>query len=43
MLLYFYVLDPVFVVMEYVEKGKLQDFLRQSRSDQSYGNLHGES
>jgi len=35
--------DPVFVVMEYVENGKLQDFLRKSRSDQNYRNIHGPS
>ena len=27
--------------MEYVTKGKLQDFLRKSRAEQDYGNLHG--
>jgi len=35
--------DPVFVVMEYVAKGKLQDFLRKSRAEHYYGNLHGAS
>jgi len=35
--------DPVFVVMEYVAKGKLQEVLRKSRASQEYGNLHGNS
>jgi len=35
--------DPVFVVMEFVAKGKLQDFLRKSRAEHYYGNLHGAS
>merc|ERR1740129_503253 len=35
--------DPIFVIMEFVEKGKLQDFLRKSRAEQDYGNLHGSS
>ena len=29
--------------MEYVAKGKLQEFLRKSRAEQYYGNLHGPS
>lgn len=35
--------DPVFVIMEYVSGGKLQSFLRKSRADHYYGNLHGSS
>ncbi|XP_057374868.1 fibroblast growth factor receptor-like [Daphnia carinata] len=35
--------DPVFVIMEYVNGGKLQSFLRQSRADHYYGNLYGAS
>ncbi|XP_023345289.1 tyrosine kinase receptor Cad96Ca [Eurytemora carolleeae] len=35
--------DPVFVVMEFVAKGKLQDYLRKSRAEHGYGNLHGGS
>jgi len=35
--------DPTYVIMEYVAKGKLQDFLRKSRADHYYGNLHGSS
>lgn len=34
---------PVFVIMEYVAKGKLQDYLRSSRAERCYGNMHGES
>ena len=29
--------------MEYVSKGKLQEFLRKSRAEHYYGNLHGSS
>jgi hypothetical protein len=39
--LLFHVSDPVFVIMEYVAKGKLQELLRKSRAEQYYGNLHG--
>jgi hypothetical protein len=39
--LFFLVSDPVFVIMEYVAKGKLQELLRKSRAEQYYGNLHG--
>merc|ERR1711923_633697 len=35
--------EPIFVIMEYVAKGKLQEFLRKSRAEQYYGNLHGPS
>jgi len=35
--------DPVFVIMEYVAKGKLQEFLRKSRAEHDYGNLYGSS
>merc|ERR1719300_667905 len=35
--------DPTYVIMEYVAKGKLQEFLRKSRADHYYGNLHGSS
>ena len=36
--------DPIFVILEYVSGGTLQDFLRKSRSDgHNYKNLHGES
>lgn len=36
-------IDPVFVIMEYIDGGKLQSFLRKSRADHYYGNLHGAS
>lgn len=35
--------DPIFVIMEYVAKGKLQEFLRKSRAEHYYGNLYGSS
>jgi serine/threonine protein kinase len=35
--------DPVFVIMEWVNGGKLQSFLRKSRAEHYYGNLHGSS
>ncbi|XP_049834656.1 tyrosine kinase receptor Cad96Ca [Schistocerca gregaria] len=35
--------DPLFVIMEYVALGKLQSFLRSSRAERHYGNLHGPS
>ncbi|XP_077504411.1 tyrosine kinase receptor Cad96Ca [Amblyomma americanum] len=35
--------DPLFVIMEYVPFGKLQTYLRESRVERSYGNLHGSS
>lgn len=36
--------DPVFVIMEYINGGILQSFLRKSRAeDHHYGNLHGAS
>ncbi|PSN41563.1 Tyrosine kinase receptor Cad96Ca [Blattella germanica] len=35
--------DPLFVIMEYVPHGKLQSFLRNSRAERYYGNLHGPS
>lgn len=35
--------DPIFVIMEYVSKGKLQTYLRESRAERQYGNLHGSS
>lgn len=33
----------MFVIMEYVALGKLQSFLRNSRAERHYGNLHGRS
>ncbi|CAB4057372.1 Fibroblast growth factor receptor,Tyrosine-protein kinase ABL2,Tyrosine-protein kinase receptor Tie-2,Tyrosine-protein kinase transforming protein Abl,Tyrosine-protein kinase FRK,Angiopoietin-1 receptor,Fibroblast growth factor receptor 2,Fibroblast growth factor receptor 1,Tyrosine-protein kinase ABL1,Proto-oncogene tyrosine-protein kinase receptor Ret,Myoblast growth factor receptor egl-15,Tyrosine-protein kinase receptor Tie-1,Tyrosine-protein kinase isoform SRK1,Tyrosine-protein kinase Abl,Fibroblast g len=35
--------DPMFVVLEYVSGGTLQEYLRKSRSDHNYNNLHAES
>jgi len=35
--------DPVFLIMEYVPFGKLQSYLRESRAERYYGNLHGNS
>ncbi|KAL3177185.1 hypothetical protein MRX96_009880 [Rhipicephalus microplus] len=35
--------DPLFVIMEFVPFGKLQTYLRESRVERSYGNLHGSS
>ncbi|XKL65970.1 hypothetical protein PGB90_009390 [Kerria lacca] len=35
--------DPIFVIMEYVPNGKLQSFLRQSRAQCYYNNMHGSS
>ena len=35
--------EPTLVIMEYVAKGKLQEYLRKSRAEQYYGNLHGAS
>jgi len=35
--------DPVYVILEYVNGGTLQDFLRKSRSEHHYKNLHGAS
>ncbi|KAL1117619.1 hypothetical protein AAG570_003934, partial [Ranatra chinensis] len=35
--------DPLFVIMEYVAHGKLQSFLRNSRAQRCYDNMHGKS
>ncbi|CAG0919826.1 unnamed protein product [Notodromas monacha] len=35
--------EPVFVILEYVQHGKLQSYLRASRAEHYYGNLHGKS
>ena len=35
--------DPIFLIMEYVSLGKLQTYLRNSRAQHYYGNLHGDS
>jgi len=38
-----FVADPVFLIMEYIALGKLQSFLRSSRAERYYGNMHGKS
>ncbi|KAK3866217.1 hypothetical protein Pcinc_028242 [Petrolisthes cinctipes] len=35
--------DPIFVILEYMSGGKLQSYLRASRADTEYHNLHGAS
>ncbi|ROT62120.1 Tyrosine kinase receptor Cad96Ca [Penaeus vannamei] len=35
--------DPIFVILEYMVGGKLQSYLRASRADTPYDNLHGSS
>ncbi|KAI8121892.1 Tyrosine kinase receptor Cad96Ca [Lucilia cuprina] len=35
--------DPIFVIIEYVNRGKLQTYLRSSRAERHYGNTHGKS
>ncbi|CAL4064397.1 unnamed protein product, partial [Meganyctiphanes norvegica] len=35
--------DPLFVILEYMIGGKLQSYLRASRTDTSYNNLHSTS
>ncbi|XP_066961892.1 tyrosine kinase receptor Cad96Ca-like isoform X1 [Macrobrachium rosenbergii] len=35
--------DPIFIILEYMVGGKLQSYLRASRADASYNNLHGAS
>ncbi|XP_075216987.1 tyrosine kinase receptor Cad96Ca [Lycorma delicatula] len=35
--------DPIFVIMEFISKGKLQSFLRSSRAQRCYDNMHGKS
>ncbi|XP_068238966.1 tyrosine kinase receptor Cad96Ca-like isoform X2 [Palaemon carinicauda] len=35
--------DPIFIILEYMIGGKLQSYLRASRADASYNNLHGAS
>ncbi|XP_035212652.1 tyrosine kinase receptor Cad96Ca-like isoform X2 [Stegodyphus dumicola] len=35
--------DPILVIMEFVSRGKLQTYLRESRAERLYGNLHGSS
>ena len=35
--------DPIYVIMEYINGSTLQEFLRKSRSEHHYKNLHGAS
>lgn len=35
--------DPIFLIMEFVSKGKLQSYLRNSRAERYYNNMHGQS
>lgn len=35
--------DPIFLIMEFVSKGKLQSYLRNSRAERYYNNVHGQS
>ncbi|XP_054738114.1 tyrosine kinase receptor Cad96Ca isoform X1 [Anastrepha obliqua] len=35
--------DPIFVIIEFVNRGKLQTYLRNSRAERHYGNTHGKS
>lgn len=35
--------DPIFMILEYMIGGKLQSYLRASRADAAYNNLHGTS
>ncbi|XP_044743573.1 tyrosine kinase receptor Cad96Ca [Chrysoperla carnea] len=34
---------PLLVIMEYISRGKLQSYLRNSRAERFYGNMHGQS
>lgn len=35
--------DPIFIILEFIDGKTLQEFLRKSRSDNNYRNLHGDS
>ncbi|XP_030754619.1 tyrosine kinase receptor Cad96Ca [Sitophilus oryzae] len=35
--------EPVFLIMEYITRGKLQSYLRNSRAERYYNNMHGKS
>lgn len=35
--------EPIFLIMEFVSKGKLQSYLRSSRAERYYNNMHGQS
>ena len=36
-------LDPIYVIMEFLEHGKLQSYLRNSRDSHYYGNIDAEN
>lgn len=35
--------EPIFLIMEYITKGKLQSYLRNSRAERYYNNMHSKS
>ncbi|VEN50400.1 unnamed protein product, partial [Callosobruchus maculatus] len=35
--------EPIFLIMEFISKGKLQSYLRSSRAERYYNNMHGHS
>ncbi|XP_023012804.2 tyrosine kinase receptor Cad96Ca [Leptinotarsa decemlineata] len=35
--------EPIFLIMEFISKGKLQSYLRNSRAERYYNNMHGHS
>lgn len=35
--------EPIFLIMEYISRGKLQGYLRSSRAERYYNNMHGPS
>ncbi|CAG9769267.1 unnamed protein product [Ceutorhynchus assimilis] len=35
--------EPIFLIMEYITHGKLQSYLRNSRAERYYNNMHGKS
>lgn len=35
--------EPIFLIMEYISKGKLQSYLRNSRAERYYNNMYSKS
>jgi fibroblast growth factor receptor 1 len=35
--------EPIFLIMEYISRGKLQSYLRNSRAERYYNNMHRQS
>lgn len=35
--------EPIFLIMEFITRGKLQGYLRDSRAERYYNNMHGKS